>query len=348
MSSVLLLHGYSADNRGDGLLVEEAVSLIQEAVGNKVAITLCASHPGSFKEFEGINVVDSGPGLFGYSPRYLATLRSIREYDLVVGVGGGYLRGGYPMELLKTALIHGPQLTAAAWRGSNVVYLPQSIGPLRFGSGYLVNKALSRIDSVMLRDERSMNEVSAPGIARFPDVAALGLPAPSWKDAPNRIPVLSVRELRGTIPAPVVELAGLLTEYDGYVQSKTSGNDDREAMASLQPAYILDEHEFLDGDHPRVVVAMRLHGALMALRSGHFVIHLAYERKGFGAFADLGLDEFVYNSKKFDPRNLAAQVRELLTDESARKRYSDLVGHTMDVRQQRRDEIVRALRRSIS
>lgn len=347
MSKVLILHAYSARNRGDGLLVEEALELIRESMGQDTVITMCASHPKSFAHLTGLKVVDSGLRRRGYASDYLRTLGGIKAFDLVVGVGGGYLRAGYPLELLKTALIHGPQLLAAAFRGKSVVYLPQSIGPLRYGTRGIANRALRRLETVMLRDDRSLGEIQGPGIMRIPDVAALTVAGPSSLQDPQLIPVLSVRALRGKVPSPVIELADMLQQFDGYVQSSTAGNHDEAAMFALRPARVLSNDEFSDSDQaPRVVVAMRLHGALMALRAGHFVIHLAYERKGFGAFSDLGLDEFVHNSKTFDPQAVASQIDDLLNDVAARRRYSEMVQSTATDRRNSQSMIIEALRKA--
>ena len=348
MYKVLILHAYSAKNRGDGLLVEEALELIHESLGQDAAITMCASHPKSFAHLKDLKVVDSGFRRRGYDADYLRTLRDIKSFDLVVGVGGGYLRAGYPMEFLKTALIHGPQLIAAASKGTSVVYLPQSIGPLRYGTRAIANNALHRLETVMLRDDRSLAELHGIGIMRVPDVAALTVTEPDWQKVPNSTPVLSVREVRGRLPEPVIELAELVKCFDGYVQSSTSGNDDQGAMNDLNPIRILTTGEFGDvTQSPRVVIAMRLHGALMALRSGHFVIHLAYERKGFGAFSDLGLADFVHNSRSFDPAVVLQQAQALLNDQDARRSYSDLIRGTTTYRHDNRSGIIDALKNAV-
>jgi len=59
---------------------------------------------------------------------------------------------------------------------------------------------------------------------------------------------------------------------------------------------------------------VRLHGAIAALLAGRPAIHLAYERKGWGAYQDLGLDEFVHDARTFDPAAVAAQTRALAAD----------------------------------
>lgn len=320
---VLILHGYSASNAGDGLLVVETIDLLREALGADTSFTLAAGHPATFTELDA-TVIDSS--VVPHLPRrpMRIALRDIESFDLVVGVGGGYLRAGRPREALIAALAHGYQLRAATRRAGPVVYLPQSIGPFRVpGSSWFFRRYLARVDEVHLRDPRSMAEVGLPNTTRTPDLALLvrefavrppGLPEP--------VPVLTVRPVHGQVSAGVIELRQALGIVDGYVQSTGAGNDDVQAMASLSPRSTLSRAEYLSTDGPRrVVVAVRLHAAIMAINAGHRVIHLSYERKGFGAFDDLGVGQYVHNVNSFDVAAVRDQVDELLTSEAAGARY---------------------------
>src|SRR5699024_1618221 len=105
----IVLHGYSAANRGDGLLVELALDIVRDALGGGVEITVAANRPDSV-EGMGVRILDSGLRRTGYRASYLRALRRLDGFDLVVGVGGGYLRFGHVVESLKAGLIHGPQL----------------------------------------------------------------------------------------------------------------------------------------------------------------------------------------------------------------------------------------------
>ncbi|NYD68525.1 polysaccharide pyruvyl transferase family protein [Agromyces atrinae] len=321
--NVLILHGYSASNAGDGLLVVETIGLIREALGADTRFTLAAGHPETFADLDA-TVVDSS--LVPHLPRapMRKVLREIDSFDLVVGVGGGYLRAGRPREALVAVLAHGYQLRAAARRIGPVVYLPQSIGPFRVpGSSWFFRRYLARVDEVHLRDPRSIAEVDLPNTTRTPDLALLtrefverapGLPDP--------VPVLTVRPVHGQVSAGVIELRRALGTVDGYVQSTGAGNDDVRAMASLSPRRTLSRDEYLSPEGPRrVVVAVRLHAAIMAINAGHRVIHLSYERKGFGAFDDLGIGQYVHNVNSFDVATVRDQVDELLTSESAGAQY---------------------------
>jgi hypothetical protein len=87
---------------------------------------------------------------------------------------------------------------------------------------------------------------------------------------------------------------------------------------------------FAEADAPGAVVSVRLHGALESILAGWPAIHLSYQRKGWGAYADLGLEEFVHDARSFDPATVAAQALALRDDptpfwDAVRRRLPDLV-----------------------
>ncbi|WP_433720382.1 polysaccharide pyruvyl transferase family protein [Microbacterium laevaniformans] len=348
MEKYAILHAYSADNLGDGLLVDAAVSIVRDAFGTESDITLASSYPSSF-EYLGVKLVCTQPGLTGYDPAYTRFLRSLDEYSLIVGVGGGYLRAGHLTELLKAGLVHGPQLYFAGKSTAPSIYLPQSVGPLRLRTRRLVERLMSRLSLVYLRDDRSVAEVAEAAPRRWPDMALLQSGATPFppRDV-EAVPVVSVRHVRGRLPQPVVALTRILDEFDGYVQSTVGSNNDLRAVEECLPSRILPREELLNPqrEKSRVVVAMRLHAALMSLEAGHFVIHLAYERKGFGAFADLGLDEYVHNVNSFDPEMIAQQVHTLLTSEEERRRYAARVSAARAGFAETREHLVEEMRRA--
>lgn len=356
--SVLLLHAYSSHNRGDGLLVDESLELIREALGEDVRIEIAASDPASF-EYLGLPVYLAKPGRRGWDRRYRALLRDLNRFDLIVGVGGGYLRAGHPVEFLKCLLVMGPQLRAAARSKRPTVYLPQSVGPFRMGTRALFRSWLKRLGRLWLRDDRSVAEVDVPSGRRSSDLAIVS-PGFTATLAPENqadltvgdTVILTVRRVRGEAPPLVQQLAAMLrfgeVPLAGYVQSSVGGNDDTEVQRQLTGDPIGSDEYLRHGEHasapPRVVVAVRMHAALMAIRAGHFVIHLAYERKGFSAFADLGLSEWVHNVNSFDPEEVARQVRSLLEDESTRRLYRERLSQARPVLEGRHAELIASLR----
>ncbi|PFG19091.1 polysaccharide pyruvyl transferase family protein [Serinibacter salmoneus] len=336
---VLLIHGYSADNAGDGLLVSAALELVREAFGDPQVELLC-QYPDSFREL-GLALYPSRPdsalkaALRGDFPKFDA-------FDLIVAVGGGYLRFGHPVEALKTTAVHGYQLVLASMTKTPVIYLPQSIGPLRFGSQGMVRHFAARVQRIHLRDDRSMHEVRLPNTVRTPDMALL---ARSYRDrsgaVPSATPIVSVRNVAGSVPTDVLELTHTLETFDGYVQSAVGSNQDQAAVESISPRRIVTRRELLEGDERRVVVAVRLHAALMALNAGHLVVHLAYERKGFGAFQDLGLPEYVHNVNDFDPARVHAQVASLLNSLEVREAYDATLREARSRLESRRAALIR-------
>ncbi|ALO67774.1 hypothetical protein AS189_16425 [Arthrobacter alpinus] len=344
----LVLHAYSASNLGDGLLVRETLELVREACGGKVDITVLASHPETFTGLN-VKVLNSAPTKRGFNLKYLKTLWRMDGFDLVVAVGGGYIRAGTVVEALKAGVIHGPQLVAAALRTRKAVYLPQSVGPARFGTRPIMSALLSRQHAVWVRDNRSQGQFPLQNVQRTPDLAILGMQRSTLPfDSSGNI-VLSVRYIRGALTQPLRSLHGLLGVVDSYVQSSVASNNDVPAVNELAPQRILSTNEFMENpDKAKVVIAVRLHAALMAIAAGHYVIHLAYERKGFGAFQDLGIPEFVFNVNSFDAEAVAALAYRLQTDVDFRTDYHSRVLSTRSSSDAHQADILASLQESMS
>ncbi|AXE39858.1 polysaccharide pyruvyl transferase family protein [Acidipropionibacterium virtanenii] len=322
MRRIALLHAYSPFNAGDGLLVEQAIDLIHEALGAEVRIDIFASRPDGFARTSapGTHIVGTRPGLRGYSRDYLRRLARLDEYGLVVGVGGGYLRFGKPVEAIKAWLVHMPQLAGAA-RAGNAVYLPQSCGPLGPVSGPVVRRLFGRMGTVMLRDDRSVSDCLGVEVVRAPDCGLLGLSRaelPFDTDAPV---VVGTRALSRGAACDVEEIARRLAPVDGLVQSSVGANNDEEWTRRLGASRLYSQADLGAMDRARVVISVRLHGALMALAAGHYVIHLSYERKGFGAFGDLGLEDHVHNVYSMPVDRVVAQAEALAHDQAVRDRF---------------------------
>lgn len=341
---ILMMHAYSAENAGDGLLVTETLELIQEAFGTELEVTVLASRPESFAHLP-VRVVRSIPTRRGFSPDFRAELKSIENYDIIVGVGGGYLRAGTLLELAKTALAHVPQLLAAGRSTVPSIYLPQSVGPARFGTAPLLKRMIGRVGTIMLRDDRSIAQFGSGNALRVADLATHHvLGGRQSGEIPHPRPVVSIRAVHGKTSDGVYTLAAALGEYDGYVQSTVGANDDRAVSATLQPVRVLERSELMTrGNQPRVVVAMRLHAALMALAAGHYVVHLAYERKGFGAYDDLELQPWVHNVNSFDVPEVERQVKALIQSPQVRADYDNRIVESGARLQGMRNDIVAAL-----
>lgn len=363
-----ILHAYSRTNSGDGLLVDLTLERLGRAGVAVDDVLLVALDPESFPEVprrapmgvrgRGVSA-DLVPAAWrsaavatsAVTHRPLGDLaRRLAECDALVAVGGGYLRAVDLVSSVGTALNHLPQLVAAGHSGRPTLYLPQSIGPLRGPVGEAVRRGLRRIDAVCVRDRWSAAELAGlPGLHQLPDLAVLDLaerfdglerarPGGAVGFVARQVPhadgyeavVRRVADGFGADAVWAVQTEGDRTKSDA-VHYERLGISAAGALADMLAARRLS-----------VVVSVRLHGALMALRAGVPAVHLAYDRKGPAAFADLGLDEWCFDVRALSAPALAEAVRSLAADPGP---YWDKVaGRIGELRaaSARLDELVRA------
>lgn len=348
VKQVVLLHAYSRRNSGDGLLVDLSVAMLRDAFGTGVNVSIVAADPASFPEYNNVSgapvIADHGAhrlvaaasaslGLPTDRSIYLRNLLS--EADLIVGVGGGYLRARSAVEALKLEVGHMVQMRAAQASGKPVVYLPQSIGPAICGAGPLsrmfgaqLAKLLGCFHSVFVRDDRSVAFLAKNGnTSRAPDLAVLEFErrreqvfarVASREDAVNHV-ALVLREApswnadqRTRYATSTRKLIALLEQecrLSFAVQSTGRGNDDaayyrRMGIGGEQPSL----KHLLENDTPDMVVSVRLHGALESILHGVPAFHLSYERKGFGAYGDMNLNDWVANAADFDAQKVVERI----------------------------------------
>jgi polysaccharide pyruvyl transferase WcaK-like protein len=340
---VVITHAYSRRNAGDSLLVDLTLSLLEragvppadcmvlaldaESFGNLTHVRQVPAEPWRKLSLRLVpataQLVASGLSLASGGRLRLGEMADlVHDAEAVVGIGGGYLRAGTMTEAMGSLLNHVPQLMLAATADSPTIYLPQSIGPLKGPIGRSLARLLARIDLVCVRDDTSLHDVSPHLTARrLPDLAVMHL-AESL-DAPpvaggngGEHAVFVARDLGNTgYEERLKALAGRLKRVSWGVQSDPPARkSDRRFYQRmwLEPAgSLLDVLAELKGG---VVVSVRLHGALQAMLSGWPAIHLSYQRKGWGAYVDLGLEPYVHDARAFDPAAVARQVEQLGQD----------------------------------
>ncbi|MGG7508903.1 polysaccharide pyruvyl transferase family protein [Plantibacter sp. YIM 135249] len=310
---VVILHAYSPRNSGDGLLVELARSIVAEAFG-EADVVVIASDAEAFASDEviqwtsPISLGGSELGrrlsmlLTGLTGPSRETRDAVAKADVIIAVGGGYLRGGHFAESVKSWGAHYGQVKLAARHGDRSVYLPQSIGPFRGLYLSMMRRQLGSVSAVFVRDDRSVRELAGvAGVRRAPDMAVLELGGafaePGELVAAAR-PIVIARDLNR--PRHYYELLDQMAasgEYDWAVQSRGGGNNDTPLTTRLAGFDAPDLRDVLAENAPRVVISTRLHGALSSLIAGYPTIHLSYERKGWGAFEDLGLEDYVLSAR---------------------------------------------------
>ena len=335
-----VLHAYSRTNSGDGLLVDLTLERLARCGIPAEDVLLVALDPDSFTEVPhrtGAGVRGRGIAwelvpAAGRSAVLTASALSRRpvgglagalaDCDALVAVGGGYLRAVDVTSSIGTLLNHLPQLLAAGRSGVPTLYLPQSIGPLEGPVGTAVRRALAHIDVVCVRDRWSAEDLGRlANVHQIPDLAVLELGesfeevepvepggqvgfvarqvghAPGYEDE-----IRAVADDLGSRAIWAVQTEGDRTKSDA-VHYQHLGVDAGGALVDLLAARDLS-----------VVVSVRLHGALMALRAGVPAIHLAYDRKGPAAFADLGLDEWCLDVRSLSRAALSDAVEGLTAD----------------------------------
>lgn len=320
--NVTILHSYSASNSGDGLLVDLALELVLRNFGANTSINIVASDPQSFsylpyKCFAAPVMAAKGLARIKealFPKRYYSGLSDLlRSSDLIVGVGGAQMRSKSTIEHIKLGLGHARQLEAAISSKTPSVYLPQSIGPFHGDSSQILEHYGSA-QAVFTRDNRSFalferneNVYRAPDLAvqalakkmlaqpgfthcaSSPDVICLVLrKPPEWSKEKKIGYVANLMRL--------IEKLKTRSTVVYAVQSAVRGNDDAAFYRELGITEgLLPLKATLSKYRPDLVISVRLHGAIESLLAGVPAFHISYERKGFGAYQDMGVEDWVVN-----------------------------------------------------
>lgn len=363
---ILLLHAYSRNNSGDGLLVDLSLRLIEKVAEPGEELVVVASDSASFGDLHQVVQVPATDRCLG--GRIQGTVDALRavapklvpaplgsmdrlagKARLVLGVGGGYLRAGHLIEATKTALTHLPQLAAAARAKAPSVYLPQSIGPLRGPVGTALRRQLEGVDHVFVRDDTTLSELGeALNVERFPDLAVLAVgETPPKHGADSSGPVVIVaRELRqaNTYEASLRQLGRAFPDAIWAVQSEGRRNNDPAFYAALGlTGATRSLKEVVRSEPTGVIISVRLHGAIESILAGWPAVHLSYERKGQGAYADLRLSPFVHDARRIDTDLVVDQVHALRADTSAYWAQVDVARSALQADYTRLAQEIRAL-----
>ncbi|MBV7478334.1 polysaccharide pyruvyl transferase family protein [Pseudomonas sp. PDM31] len=320
--NVTILHGYSASNSGDGLLVDLAIALVHRNFGPETTINVVASDPESFsylpyERYDAPVMAAKGLGRVKQAvflnQSYAGLAQLLSKSDLIVGVGGGYMRSKSAFEHIKLKLGHAKQLETAILSKVPSVYLPQSIGPFHGESSDIV-KHYASADAVFVRDNRSSAIFeSNENVYRAPDLAVQALASkilaqPKFTRCASSPAVVCVvlrkppqwsKEKKASYVANLQLLLRRLRDKCKVVcavQSAVRGNDDGAFYRELGITEdLLPLKATLAKYQPDLVISVRLHGAIESLLSGVPAFHISYERKGFGAYQDMGVEDWVIN-----------------------------------------------------
>jgi polysaccharide pyruvyl transferase WcaK-like protein len=320
---VYLLHAYSSRNSGDGLLVKLSLKAIR-AAGVRGTISVVCLDRDSFVGYlddADLRLMTLGEFLSGR-----VTGIHSRRPAVFFGVGGGYLRSSSHAEGLKALLAHGTQILCSKLGGPRrLIYLPQSVGPFNVGAGGMLGGIVRRhVDTIFLRDDKSIEELNHRRGIRTGDLVVLEIAKKmsrrfvgNVRGLPRIVFVfrdLSSKAYNAAYIANIGQLMALIPDAIFAIQSSGRGNSDDvfyERTLGVKQ-YVLLKDVLAEGN--AVVVSVRLHGSLESILAGVPSMHLAYERKGRAAFADLGLELYAFHASDFDPHAVAWAARSLAAD----------------------------------
>lgn len=340
-----LIHAYSRTNPGDGLLVDLSLRRLNRIGVTQQDVLLVALDSASFPDFpRSVNVGtvtrDASLALAPAAHRSASLIvsalarrpfgpiaRKLARCSALVGVGGGYLRSPDARSSVGALLNHVPQLLFSSRTDVPSLYLPQSIGPLRGPVGRIIARSFRKIDAICVRDPWSETELeNLPQLHRFPDLAALDI-ADCWQE------VVGSRTTVGHRVGIAARWVPHATGYESHLQSLSSrlgeeavwvvhtSGDTAESDSAHYGRLGIDSagelREMLKRRSLALLVSVRLHGALMAIREGVPAIHLAYDRKGPAVFQDLGLSEWCFDIRALEDAALHAAVDSLRSNPDA-------------------------------
>jgi colanic acid/amylovoran biosynthesis protein len=272
-------------------------------------------------------------------------LRLCRESDLVVCVGGGYLRGKRSWaSTFELALLLQP-LMLYRWMGVPTVIYAQSVGPFATRvQRWMAGHVLRQVDRVIAREDISVGILASLGavanvrrsvdsgfafdtavevdlrrrIGASPDRPLVGVTVRQWLDPAGQD---RYERAVATMADAAVEEFGASVVFVPQVTSERQGDDDRVAGRRVaarmrRPATVLDDRP----DHHTIkamyggldlLVGTRFHSVIFAMTASVPVLAIEYEHKTSGIMKDLGLDEWVHDITTVDGDTLTAALRRL-------------------------------------
>jgi polysaccharide pyruvyl transferase WcaK-like protein len=314
---VLFSNAYSRANVGDGWLVDLSRDAIQEAFTSNGVIysyEICCLDPDGF----GRHAFPAFRHVFGWRlPRLLKFANAAFRADVIVGVGGGYLRSSSGKDCLQLLYVHLWQLAIGALLGKPIILLPQSIGPFPKWFEPLPRSIISRSRAVFARDDHSNSLVSSwmRNVYRCNDLAVVEVsrstesicaPGLNWVFSPRRPGHSRGQQLELVIP--LLHRAHVIA-----FQSSTGGSNDDFAFISAFGIDPVPLNSIGSADVSGAVCG-RLHGALGCIRRGIPAIHLGYERKSRATYEALGLGQWCPDVTSISHTELSELVEELVRD----------------------------------
>lgn len=280
MKKVVLSGYFGFDNFGD----EKVLSIIVDTLKSQGAsITVLSHNPAKTSVLYGVESISSF--------NIFAVLQKIMFCDVVVSGGGSLLQD---VTSIKSLFYYLGVIFLGLFFRKKVMLYSQGIGPIRSPIGWWwTTFLLKKVDKIVVRDQRSFNELSLAGIDSVLAADALwGFDFPSVEKK-NQL-VIQLRSWNGLNKEKIQNIADVVAEdFRGYdikilpLQVSSDMNVCRKMQQELKLRNIDSElYMNLSCDdiirviaESRFVIAMRYHACLTAIKSGARVLAISYDRK---------------------------------------------------------------------
>jgi polysaccharide pyruvyl transferase WcaK-like protein len=298
-------------------------------------------------------------------------LNILRGASAAYSVGGGFIQFRSTRELLTAGLSHGPQWLMAKRLKLDMVMLPQSIGPFNGRVERLVARLLlCTVRRINVRDAASAQRLAelspklGARINQVPDLVFLEArkPARSLNGRPLKIGVVvrnwwfpEEEDPQAVEQAYLAAVAGAVEELQAcghdvnmviHSDGPTSRGDDRVATSRVV-AMISREITVRDicsavspesaaavyGEYD-LVISVRMHAALLALRHGAAAIALGYEAKTAEIFSQLRLDHWVLPLVGLTSDTIVSRVGDPFPQQSVSETWDSMSAHLVHALEQ--------------
>lgn len=390
--NILISHVYSADNKGDAALLSVLIEELRTVFPNAElrVHTLDDVRPG--EQFEGVPVGNSlmhhvlrgqrsrlvklclalvmmsWTRLWAMAHTWLhirlplprAWRQPMADYaaaDVVVGVGGGYLRGRNSWSSTIELLLLTHPLHLASALGTPTVLSSMSVGPVAGRwQRRILTKGINRVEAVFVREDVSQDLLASLDIT-VPFVRAIDsgfaftsnrtIALRAMLDVDPGTPLVGIT-VRKWLPADeqatyeravamaadhLIDAHGAAVVFVPQVTSIRNNDDDRIAsrdvhalMVRQAQANVLTESE----DHHYIkalcaeldlMLGTRFHSVIFSLTSLVPCVAIEYEHKTAGIMAELDLSEWVIRMEDVDSPRLIALIDQAMTQREAYRSY---------------------------
>lgn len=382
---VVISHVYSSDNKGDAALVSVLLNDIKRQYPKATVSILTFEDTTAVPTFEGVKQYPSfmNLALTTFSNRIVKLLYSLyivsatllwaqankhlnislwlpgrvkntakiySEADLIIPVGGGYIRSSHSLtSSINLGLLLHPLIFGKILQKPTVLYT-QSVGPFyRSWERRVVPAVLKKLDKVILREDISRELLATLGVtenvvrsvdsgflfeAKEPidlrkklgiskNQLLVGVTVRKWLDPSQQT---SYETGMAHIIDYVIDKYDASVVFIPQVTAAFHGDDDRQASQDVfelldhkDNAYVLTEnmtHYDIKAmyDNLDVIIGTRFHSVIFSLTSYVPALAIEYEHKTGGIMRDLGLSEWVIKIEATEPKVLEEKIDALIAE----------------------------------